>query len=100
MGRSDRRHGNKKSDKNKSEELFFVKQPIKVLQSTKRALRILDANYVATSTDELVEKQIHLKPTKKEQLKDLLKNYKKIFDGKLGTMTNRFQSRSADGEYF
>ena len=77
----------KKSGKNNLEELFFVKEPIKVPQSTKRALGILDANYVATSTDELVEKQIHLKPIKKEELKDLLKNYKKLFDGKLGTMS-------------
>jgi len=58
-----------------------------VLQSTKRALRILDANYVATSTDDLCEKQIQLERIEKEQLKDLLKNYKKLFDGKLGTMT-------------
>ena len=71
----------KNLDKNNPEELFFVKEPIKVLQSTKRALRILDANYVATSTDELCEKQIHLKPIEMEQLKDLLKNYKKLFDG-------------------
>ena len=45
----------KKSGQKNPEELFFVKEPMRVLQSTKRALRILDANYVDTSTDELCE---------------------------------------------
>ena len=87
MGRSDRRHGKKKSGQKNPEELFFVKEPMRVLQSTKRALRILDANYVAMSTDELCEKQTHLQPIEMEELKKLLKNYQTLFDGKLGTMT-------------
>jgi len=77
----------KKSGQKNPEELFFVKEPMRVLQSTKRALRILDANYVATSTDELCEKQTHLQPMEMEELKKLLKNYQTLFDGKLGTMT-------------
>ena len=69
------------------EELFFVKEPMRVLQSTKRALRILGTNYVATSTDELCEKQTHLQPMEMDKLKKLLKKYHTLFDGKLGTMT-------------
>ena len=77
----------KKPGKNKSEELFFVKVPIRVLKATKRATHILDAEYVATSTDELCKKQTHPNPIEMGQLKILLKNYQILFDGKLGTMS-------------
>ena len=78
MGRSDHRHGHKKYGR-----IFFVKEPMRVLQSTKRALRILDANYVATSTDELCEKQTHLQPIEMDKLKKLLKNYHTLLTGNL-----------------
>ena len=87
MGRSDRRRGKKKIQTKKSVEITFVKEPMRVLQSTKRALRILEANYVAASTDELCEKQTHPQPIELEKLKKSLKNYHTLFDGKLGTMT-------------
>ena len=48
---------------------------MRVLQSTKRTLHILDTNYVATSTDELCEKQTHLQPIEMDKLK---KNIKKL----------------------
>ena len=63
----------KKSGQKNPEELFFGKEPMRVLQSTKRALRILDANYVATISDELYEKQTHLQPIEMDKLKNTKK---------------------------
>ena len=62
-------------DKNNPEELFFVKEPIRVLQSTKRAIHM---DYVGTSTEELCDRQTHLNPIEMGQLKNRLKNYKNL----------------------
>ena len=50
-----------------------MKEPMRVLESTKRAICVLDADCVATSTKELCDRLTHLNPVEMGQLKNLLK---------------------------
>jgi hypothetical protein len=48
------------------------------------ASEILDAKYVEVSTDDLVDQLTHLDHKQKLDLKVLLKDFTKLFDGTLG----------------
>ena len=78
-----------------------MKEPMRVLEATKRDICILDVDYVATSTNELCEKQIHLSPIEMGQLKNYeirfwIKSVNMFFIRKL----NQFNVESGDNYGF
>ena len=53
------------------------------------ATEILDAKYKKVSTDEVVEQCTHLSATQKEDLRNVLKDFPKLFNGTLGVYPHR-----------
>ena len=52
---------------------------------TKRMKRILDAKYSKADIKTITKSSTHLDPKERNELYTLLKNYKCLFDGNLGT---------------
>ena len=65
-----------------------VEDSEKVIQSTERIKKILDAKYEPADLDKVVESHTHLTEEEQKPLRALLEKYKTLFDGTLGTWRN------------
>ena len=54
-------------------------------EATARTTRILDAHYEAADIDQIISSCQNLDTKQKQQLKELLEEYKDLFDGTLGS---------------
>ena len=68
------------------QKLFLVREPTRAHDSTKQMLRITDVQYEPGSVDTLCKKMSHLKPLEQYELLTLLRNFRRLYDGKLGDM--------------
>ena len=67
---------------------YHVEDSEKVIQSTERIKKILDAKYEPANLDKVVESHTHLTEEEQKPLRALLEKYKMLFDGTLGTWRN------------
>ena len=66
-------------------EGYFIHDSEIIAEATARTTKILDAHYEAADIDEIIATCHNLDDIQKQQLKDLLIEFKDLFDGTLGT---------------
>ena len=65
-------------------ETSFHSQDVKEDEAMQRINKILDAKYAPANPKDVVNEQSHLSQTEKQQLLELLEEFKELFDGSLG----------------
>jgi transposase InsO family protein len=66
---------------------FYIQESEAIKAAEKRIERILDAKYEPADLDKIVEESSHLDDQEKLQLREVLEEYKTLFDGTLGKWT-------------
>ena len=66
------------------EDSFYINDSPAVDEATARMKQILDAKYEPANLDQIVAECVNLNDEQKQSLRDLLEEYKHLFDGTLG----------------
>jgi hypothetical protein len=66
---------------------FYIQESEAIKAAEKRMEHILDAKYEPADLDKIVEESSHLDAQEKLQLREVLEEYKTLFDGTLGKWT-------------